>query len=1170
MEPNQLCHWRQAIEAIDLVAADSRQRLNQLYTEMVMQLSQEFHSASFAAAAPSFDQKRATESADPSTDIDRLWELASHHPGGVANNSIWTLLLLSGDGLMGKDDYIDEDQIYPLAQVEGLWLDVKRRYPEDYYDKLLLSYTALLPLSKHPFREHALIRALYEAGDTLSAADLKFLESQTNKLDYGSEMLQPVWEALQSPSEVEYSLPGALQAERIDDVLLSLSPVFVNDEELFDLMFRRHWGHQSAFLDASPVADQLLSLAKTQLVKRGIRVDTDTLLPAEIYERLSRHRNSGPQSEVASCLHTPAEVFEELAQSTSKEIIYPLACNPMTPVSVLQQLMHWSGWGAKTVQRYVQDNPAYVGGETWQLMEMGRLQLQTDQRKKDVLLACLDLLASEPDPLDSLRILLNASLWASWRLEPSTLRLRMIQKGWASDELMQAAAWSWHWMERLAVASSPLAPATALAKLQGDGLPFIRHAALQPRRSVSALTAGGWMEQLAALATADPVGCVRHPRFADWLDQQPDLVASLLRKQHRTILEAGNLPAAYFCWQLSHLSEREQLRLLMNRQVPQEALDQLVRYDALSDILVCPLPDNEQGNLADLVASTAASHHQQTRTELLRCSQAELEKETWAELEPHEMAFFVMGFYDPADVRLLHTIELLKLLLHPGISIDLRRHLGQALDDRKDERHEIVKGYFPGYALNKAADGYTFIDGSDHGLNHLRITGKSLGQDGISDGLRSWLIQLVADHAGQVFVDGYRNEYLKTPVEVWPGVLSAKETKKLISSRNVNQRLVAACFGVLNDAQMEALASDPREEVRFALALLRPCPAPILEKLSADPNNLLSKAAVQNPSCRVSTFRALQGRSPLRNPNLPEEAARGLLKRLAREKLFHHATEILCWSPSLMQEILNSLDSEELRIFVRGLDWGSRFAPFRARPYSPELLSWMAQLPTDSNPDLSALRQLAASHPGTPVTVLQKLVKDPDRELRESVASNPACTTDLHQTLKQQGISGDTLAVVSSPHYPVGWLAEHASDQNPDLRAMVSRHPHCPLSLLIQLLVDQEKTSDYGPFSKRTVAEVAATSPALSTITDPSSYETAALALLRSTKPSSRARRLALRSRHCPPPLLRRCATSLDWRERHAVASHPATPPRQRKALLQDANQHVAQAAMQRCSETPS
>ena len=156
---------------------------------------------------------------------------------------------------------------------------------------------------------------------------------------------------------------------------------------------------------------------------------------------------------------------------------------------------------------------------------------------------------------------------------------------------------------------------------------------------------------------------------------------------------------------------------------------------------------------------------------------------------------------------------------------------------------------------------------------------------------------------------------------------------------------------------------------------------------------------------------------------------------------------------------------------------------------------------------------------------------------------------------------------MSSPNYPVDWLASHASDPDPDLRATVSRHPDCPLHLLIKLLSDNTKTSEYGPFKHRTVAEVAATSPALTTVKDPRSFENAALALLRSTKPSSRARRLSLRSSHCPPQLLSRCASSLDWRERHAVASHPSTPMRQIKTLLQDANQHVAQAATKRATE---
>jgi hypothetical protein len=58
----------------------------------------------------------------------------------------------------------------------------------------------------------------------------------------------------------------------------------------------------------------------------------------------------------------------------------------------------------------------------------------------------------------------------------------MIHQGHANHDLLMAAAWSWHWQERLAVARSPHAPDPALEKLRSDGLPFIRHAASQPRR----------------------------------------------------------------------------------------------------------------------------------------------------------------------------------------------------------------------------------------------------------------------------------------------------------------------------------------------------------------------------------------------------------------------------------------------------------------------------------------------------------------------------------------------------------------------------------------------------------------------------------------------------------------------------------------------------------------
>lgn len=1177
MEPDQLFHWRQTIEAIDLCAEDSRQRLNQLYTEIINQLRQEFRAATFTTAAPSLDPKRAAEAAKADTKTERLWELISHHPSEVANNPIWTLLLLGGSGIIGKNEHIVEEQLFPFAQVEGFWQDVHRRYKDDYHDKLLLSYTALLPPERNPFPTHPLTVALYAAGDALSAADLTSLELQTNELDsYGKGILQSVKKSLNSLRDPEFPLPEALRTPIIDDLLLALAPVFSEGDELFELVFNRSWGDAGAFLDASPLAEKLLSLSKTKLVERGVRVGTNTLMPTQVYERLAQHRNSGPQSEVAGCIHTPAEVFEQLANSSSKEIIYPLARNPMTPLPVLRQLMSWGGWGAKTAQSYVKSNPAHTGGEVWQLMEMGRLQLQTDQRKKDVLLACLQLLSSEPNPLDGIRLLLNASIWACWRLEPSTLRLQMIQKGWASEELILAAAWSWHWLERLAVANSPHAPAIALTKLQSDGLAFIRHAASQPRRcmaeAASAASHSSWIGQLAALATSDPVACVRHPRFAEWLNQEPERVSSLLSMQHKAILAANDLPAEYFCWQLNLLSEREQLRLLLHREVPQEALNQLVRYDCKHSKLASQVPEKRQGLLADLVVSSAASHLNQGNPELLRCSRAELETPSWQALTPHESALFVMGFYKPADVNLLSTMGLLQLLLHPNASQQLRCQLAQELDKRSDEWDSLGNYHHPNYILGNACHPYVFIHGQEHGLNYLKTAGQLLGIKGISDRLRDWFVALVSRFATEIFRDSNKSEWLALHVNAWPAVLSAKDANQLVSSRNLGKRLVAVCFGDLSETQMERLASDSREEIRFALALLRTCTPTVLEKLSTDSNFKVNKAALQNPNCPPATLRTAKGLSALRNPNLPEDTARDLLNGSARKNHLKRAGEILCWTPGLMQEVISSLEKEQLKSFVSAIcdrHWHGTDSvdSFAERPYSTELLTWMALLSVQTRSDLNSLRELAATHPRMPESVMEQLTRDHSKDIGYYLASNPACPSALHRSLRQQGISGDPHAVVSSPEYPVEWLSKHANDADPDLRGMVSRHPDCPLPLLIKLLSDNAKTSEYGPFKQRTVAEIAATSPALPTMKDPTSLETTAVALLRSTKPSSRARRLALRSPHCPPQLLSRCATSLDWRERHAVASHPNTPMRQLKTLLQDANQHVAHAAMRRSTE---
>jgi hypothetical protein len=483
--------WRQRIETIDPTEPDARQQLNASYSELVGALRQIFQAAAFAQPAPSLDHQRAKEASDPDTPMERLWELIIHYPAETTANPIWSLLALGGSALSGEDGREpDEEQLAPLAQMPILWDIVHKQLPGKYHDRLNLSYTALLAPDQHPFYpKEQLIKALYARTGEMTGEQEAILVDLTNELFYVNDG------GLQSASQVftnlnleDAVLPAGMEPVIAKAVLNALLPIYFMGDQLLALSLEDAFafdydGFEACFLDASPVADLLQAMSKTKLVKNGVSVGPFTLYPNEVYRRLAKHRNSTPQSEVAGCLHAPQDVLVELAQSTSKEIIYPLASNPMTPLPVLQKLLSWNGWGAKKVSRYVTNNPFYSQGETGQLLEMGRIVTAVDQRKHAVLLAILQFLGAHEMIPEALRQLLNAAVFAAWRMKPSQLRLEMIQKCYANYDLLMAAAWSWHWQERLAVARSPHAPELALQKLRHDGLPFIRHAASQLRCS---------------------------------------------------------------------------------------------------------------------------------------------------------------------------------------------------------------------------------------------------------------------------------------------------------------------------------------------------------------------------------------------------------------------------------------------------------------------------------------------------------------------------------------------------------------------------------------------------------------------------------------------------------------------------------------------------------------
>lgn len=478
--------WRHRIDALDPAEGDARQQLNSAYSELVGELRRIFQLAIFDGPAQAFNSQRRNEASDPNTPMERLWDLITHYPTEVTANPIWSLLALGGSSLCDENGREpDEEQLVPLAQMPNLWTMAHKQLPSKECNRLKLSYTAVLSPEQHPFSKDRLITALYSTPAEITSEREAFLCKQTSELFY-EDIFQNTTQIFSCLSLDDAALPVGLEADLAKSVLSAMLPVYFTGDQLLELSLEWAWAYdpddfEACFLDAAPVADLLQQMSKTKLVKSGVHAGPFTLFPDEVYRRLAQHRNSTPQSEVAGCVHAPQDILEELSQSTSKEIIYPLASNPMTPLPVLQKLLSWGGWGSKKASMYVKNNPIYQQGETGQLLELGRIVTAVDQRKRDVLRAILQLLESHHEIAEGLRQLLNAAVLASWRLEPSFLRLEMIQQGYANSDLLMAAAWSWHWKDRLAVARSPHIPKPALHKLRNDGLPFVRHAASQPR-----------------------------------------------------------------------------------------------------------------------------------------------------------------------------------------------------------------------------------------------------------------------------------------------------------------------------------------------------------------------------------------------------------------------------------------------------------------------------------------------------------------------------------------------------------------------------------------------------------------------------------------------------------------------------------------------------------------
>jgi hypothetical protein len=259
--------WREKIGTIDPCEPDARQRLNTAYSTLVQELRTHYQAATFNAPCPSLDPERAKHASDPDLSLNELFELITHYPAEVTTNPVWELLALAGSPLVDEDgNQPSEEQLAPLAQLPNLWQHVRNQCPDGHYNRLKLSYTAVLDAKEHPFHTHTqLIKDLYSVENNLEEAQEAWLAEQFNKL-FREEFPQSIRATLECANIYDAALPVGLDRSLVYEVVNALLPVYFEHNHslfwlsLFSSTFLEHDEHEPCFMDASPVDDLTLKV----------------------------------------------------------------------------------------------------------------------------------------------------------------------------------------------------------------------------------------------------------------------------------------------------------------------------------------------------------------------------------------------------------------------------------------------------------------------------------------------------------------------------------------------------------------------------------------------------------------------------------------------------------------------------------------------------------------------------------------------------------------------------------------------------------------------------------------------------------------------------------------------------------------------------------------------
>jgi Leucine rich repeat variant len=248
----------------------------------------------------------------------------------------------------------------------------------------------------------------------------------------------------------------------------------------------------------------------------------------------------------------------------------------------------------------------------------------------------------------------------------------------------------------------------------------------------------------------------------------------------------------------------------------------------------------------------------------------------------------------------------------------------------------------------------------------------------------------------------------------------------LIDHGSLEVQKFIACDTYTSDALLDRLLADDRQELAYEIADNTPS-----RGLSDRLQLRLAQNQLNDLAYRISVRQTLAENKV--NP--------GILALLSRDPYAKVRASVAKRS-DLPQDMLLQLAQDPAAAVQHSL--------IRNKSIDADRLTAMAQT---SHP---RMRELAAQHPNTPISILETLVDDP--RLAEHIARNPNTPAATLQKIAAAGTEDIALTqnttIPDSIVQPI--LAKLAIDPNYTRRKLVARHPQTPRLILTQLAQDPE------------------------------------------------------------------------------------------------------------------